>query len=393
MLASTNHASAPAQPTNEELYERQFAKGFSSLRFDPPLEAEYRQALATEQRPAALLSGGVTLVIWAAFVVFDFVRLDVFNKGVEGADLWFLISGRGVTLIAIAILMAAQLRFRMPLGITALSVYCLVASVAAINAIIYKSHGIPAAEPALVVVVMAAFLPLGLVFSRALLASLVPVVAAAIAGVVLLNDTSRTGQFGLVFVLAMAVPVGSIGGYMRELAHRRQFLLTGMYARQAQFDPLTDLANRRLFHRHANAAISHAARNDEPVVLAMIDIDHFKLFNDNFGHAAGDDALCVVADAIRNAARRPMDMATRLGGEEFALLLYGSDMDRARPVLEALRDRIAATTPPKPGAKGVNISIGATMPGPGESLMEVYQRADRLLYASKTAGRDRITEG
>jgi PleD family two-component response regulator len=68
-------------------------------------------------------------------------------------------------------------------------------------------------------------------------------------------------------------------------------------------------------------------------------------------------------------------------------------MERARPVLEALRDRIVATTPPKPGAKGVTISIGATMPGPGENLMEVYQRADRLLYASKTAGRDRITEG
>lgn len=393
LLANSFDTPAPIQVTNEELYERQFAKGFSGLRFEPALEAEYRKALANEQRSSALVCGAATLIVWACFVAFDFIRLDVARNGIPRLDLWILVSGRIVSLLVIAITLASPLRRRMPLGAAALLVYSLVATVAAINAIIYKSHGIPSADAALVVAVMAAFLPLGMVFVWALAASLLPIVAAVVAALLLLNDITGSGIVGLIFVLVLAVPVGGIGGYMRELAHRRQFLLTGMLARQALFDPLTDLANRRLFQRHATEALAHAERTDEPIVLAMIDIDHFKLFNDQHGHAAGDVALCAVADAIRNLARRPMDMATRLGGEEFALLLYGTDMARARLVLEALRNRVLETTPPRPQSKGVTISIGLTEPLPGEDLLDVYRRADQLLYASKANGRDRITEG
>lgn len=393
LLANGFDTPAPIQVTNEELYERQFTKGFSGLRFEPTLEAEYRKALAEEQRPAAMVCGAATLLIWACFVAFDFVRLDVARNGIPRPDLWFLVGGRITSLVIISGILLSPLRRRMPLGTAALIVYCLVATVAAINAIIYKSHGIPSADAALVVAVMAAFLPLGMVFSWSLFASLLPIGAATLAAILLLNDITGRGIVGLIFVLVLAVPVGSIGGYMRERAHRRQFLLTGMLARQAQFDPLTDLANRRLFQRHATAALAHAARTDEPVVLAMIDIDHFKLFNDQHGHAAGDVALCAVADAIRNLARRPMDMATRLGGEEFALLLYGTDMERARQVLEALRSRVLEATPPRPQDKGVTISIGVTEPQPGDDLLAVYHRADQLLYASKRNGRDRITEG
>lgn len=393
LLAKVIDNPAPIQVANEERYERQFAKGFSRLRFEPVLEAEYRTALADEQRPAAMVCAAATLIIWFCFVAFDFVRLDVARNGIPRPDLWFLVSGRIASLVIIAVILLSPLRKRMPLGLSALIVYSLVATVAAINAIIYKSHGIPSADAALVVAVLAAFLPLGMVFSWALIASLLPIGAATLAAFLLLNDITGRGIVGLIFVLVLAVPVGSIGGYMRELAHRRQFLLTGMLARQAQFDPLTDLANRRLFQRHATAALAHAARTDEPIVLAVIDIDHFKLFNDQHGHTAGDVAICAVADAIRNLARRPMDMATRLGGEEFALLLYGTDMERARQVLEALRSRVLEVTPPRPQDRGVTISIGVTEPQPGEDLLAVYHRADQLLYASKRNGRDRITEG
>lgn len=393
LLASNPNSPAPARATSEDAYERQFAKGFATLRFEPELEAQYRLALAEEQRPAAMVCAAATLLVWALFAGYDFVRLDVLRNGIHSWDLWFLLIGRSGTLAIAMILIVTPLRRWLPLSRLAVIVYCMVAIVASTNAIIYKSHGIASADAALVVVVMGAFLPLGMVVSHALIVSLTPVVAAAVAGIFLLNDITGRGHFGLVFVLAMAVPVGGIGGYMRELAHRRQFLLTGMLARQAQFDPLTDLANRRLFQRHATAALAHAARTDEPVLLAMIDIDHFKMFNDKHGHAAGDEALCAVADAMRNLARRPMDMATRLGGEEFALLLYGTNMERARPVLEALRQRVLETTRPRPQDKGVTISIGVTEPLPGEDLMAVYRRADELLYASKTNGRDRITEG
>ena len=377
----------PDQP-----YDSQLALGFANLQFEQALEAEYRAVFAQEQRKPALIFGTIAMLIWAGFVGFDLVRLDVFNKGVSGADLWVLICARWVALLVIGVFFVSPLRRRADLGQASFSIYALMASVAAMNAMIYKAHGIPAAESALVVVVMAPFLPLGLTFYRALAASFVPVVVAAMAGLVMLDGEHNHGLVGQIFVLTMAIPVGAIGGYMREYAHRRQFLLTAILSRQAQFDPLTDLANRRLFQRHADAVIAHATRHDEPVVLAMLDIDHFKRFNDRFGHAAGDQALRLVADAIASVARRPMDMATRLGGEEFALLLHGSDLARAIPILESLRGQIASLVMPHlPSAMPLTISIGATSLSGRESLAEIYDRADRLLYASKSNGRDRLS--
>tara|TARA_R110002124_G_scaffold284320_2_gene461321 strand:+ start:165 stop:1358 length:1194 start_codon:yes stop_codon:yes gene_type:complete len=392
LLIDASQDQAKPQAGPEQPYERQLTQGFADLRFAPTLETEYRAAFTQEQRKPALIFGGMAAVIWACFVGFDLVRLDVFNAGVTSPDLWVLISARWAALLVIAAFYASPLRHRANLRRASLAIYSIMASVAALNAMIYKAHGMPAAESALVIVVMAPFLPIGLTFYRALAASFVPVLVAAVAGIVLLDEAHRYGVPGLVFVLAMAIPVGAIGGYMREHAHRRQFLLTAILARQAQFDPLTDLANRRLFQRHAEAVISHAARHDEPIVLAMLDIDHFKRFNDRFGHAIGDQALRLVADAIARVARRPMDMATRLGGEEFALLLHGSTMQMAIPILENLRGEISSLVVPNlPYAEALTISIGATSAASHETLAEIYDRADRLLYASKASGRDRLS--
>ena len=383
---------ARLQSTHDEPYERQLAEGFHRLTFTPALEAEYRAAFAQEQRRPALIFGGVALAIWAGFVCFDLIRLDVFNRGVASPDLWVLLCSRWIVFLAIAAFYISPLRLHARLEPAAFIIYSLMALVAAMNAVIYKSHGIPAAESALVIVVMAPFLPIGMTFYRALTASFVPVIVAAIAGTMLLRGTEIRGLVGMIFVLTLAIPVGAIGGYVRELAHRRQFLLTAILSRQAQFDPLTNLANRRLFQRHAEAALAHAARHGETLVLAMLDIDHFKRFNDRFGHAAGDQALRRVADVIASVARRPMDMATRLGGEEFALLLHGSDLQQAMPILEGLRAQIAALVVPD-DTPSLTISIGATSPMGKEELAEVYGRADQLLYRSKTNGRNRLSLG
>ena len=123
----------------------------------------------------------------------------------------------------------------------------------------------------------------------------------------------------------------------------------------------------------------------------MVDIDHFKAFHDRFGHTAGDEALRLVAEVIGDAARRPMDMAARLGGEEFALLLYGTDLDQAGPILETMRRRIGDIVLAADGS--VTISIGATTCNDGEDLEGLYARADALLYASKREGRDKLTLG
>src|SRR5690606_17910739 len=132
-----------------------------------------------------------------------------------------------------------------------------------------------------------------------------------------------------------------IGGYLREHADREQFLLRGMLERFAFYDPLTSLANRRLFEQHMTTVLMHAARQREPVVYGVIDVDFFKQYNDHYGHAAGDIALQRVAGVLAGVAQRPMDMAARVGGEEFVLLLYGIDLDSAKSIFAKMQADVA----------------------------------------------------
>jgi diguanylate cyclase (GGDEF)-like protein len=374
-----------------ETSERQLRAGFGRLRFEPALETLYRaQVVAEAQRPALVISIAA-LLIWSGFAVFDVVRLDLYARWPLPPDIWVLLGARWLVLVLLLACLLPRLRQPDMLEAKAFTVYLLLCLAVALTAVIYKSNGIPSAETAQIVVTMAAFLPMGLRFYQSVLASSAMVLFTAIAGITILPPDLWQGQFALLAVMIMAVPVAAVGGYLREYAHRRQFLLGAILQHQAQFDALTDLANRRLFQRHAAAAIAHAGRTDEQLVLAVVDIDHFKAFNDRFGHTAGDEALRLVAEVIADIARRPMDMAARLGGEEFAILLYGTDLDQAGSILDTMRRRIGNIL--VPDAAPLTVSIGATALGGREDLDQVYSRADALLYASKREGRDRLTLG
>jgi diguanylate cyclase (GGDEF)-like protein len=379
-----------SQPLPDEPYARQLARGYRGLQFDAPLEAEYRALVGEEQRLPVLVCAWVALIIWSGFAAFDFVRLDLPARTGMAPDIWLLLAARWSVMLILVGYVLLPIRNRFPVGVAGFTFYVAIGLAVATTSVIFKANGVMAADTAQIVVVMAAFLPIGVTFYVALIAALSLVLATAVAGLIYLPGPQLTGHMGLTLVMAMALPVAAVGAYLREYAHRRQFLLGALLARQAQFDPLTDLANRRLFQRHATTTIAHAHRTDEPLVLAILDLDHFKQVNDRHGHMAGDDALQQVAEIIRDAARGPLDMAARLGGEEFALLLYGCDMQRARPILETMRLRIGSLPTP-PGGEPLSISIGASMPREGEGLSALYARADRLLYASKSDGRNRLS--
>jgi diguanylate cyclase (GGDEF)-like protein len=144
-------------------------------------------------------------------------------------------------------------------------------------------------------------------------------------------------------------------------------------------DDLTDLANRRAWDGAVETALIAADRRDEPVCVALLDVDHFKAVNDLHGHAAGDAVLVALARAWQPAVRRG-DLLARLGGDEFALLLPASDLDEAREVVE----RLAATTPDRP------CSIGLARWDGEESAARLLARADGLLYEAKALGRNRL---
>jgi diguanylate cyclase (GGDEF)-like protein len=151
-------------------------------------------------------------------------------------------------------------------------------------------------------------------------------------------------------------------------------------------DPLTGLGNRRRLDRDLGA-LPHGAV-DPQVAFLMIDIDHFKQFNDRYGHPAGDDLLRRVGDAIRTSLRAG-DIAYRFGGEEFSVLLPGADAATARVIAERVRTAVAALLPP-PGGAAVTVSVGVSVGVSTTSSAAMVEAADQALYSAKRAGRDRV---
>jgi diguanylate cyclase (GGDEF)-like protein len=161
----------------------------------------------------------------------------------------------------------------------------------------------------------------------------------------------------------------------------------------ATIDSLTGLLNRRAFFEQTSTLRTLAARLRKPVALMMLDIDHFKQLNDRHGHACGDHALCVFADTARGTLREH-DIMGRLGGEEFALVLPGTDMAGAVQAAERLRQVVEAVVVDNDGEPfRMTVSIGVVLVDPNEHINAALARADRALYMAKSAGRNRIEHG
>ena len=164
--------------------------------------------------------------------------------------------------------------------------------------------------------------------------------------------------------------------------------------RQALKDALTGIANRRQFDVRLNWEFSRAIDEGTPLALVMLDVDYFKKYNDRYGHPAGDECLKAVALCVSGGRRRSDDMAARLGGEEFAILLPNTNLRGAIAVAEAIRKRVAAhkMTHVAGSSHSVTASCGvhALVPVEGMSAAELVDAADRALYLAKTSGRNRV---
>ncbi|SIO58267.1 diguanylate cyclase (GGDEF) domain-containing protein [Burkholderia sp. GAS332] len=174
----------------------------------------------------------------------------------------------------------------------------------------------------------------------------------------------------------------------RDLAEQLQSANTLLSA-EARHDALTGALSRRYFLDLLRHEIERAHANNEPLCMAIADLDHFKQINDRFGHAAGDRALEHFVDTCR-AELRGTDAIGRLGGEEFGLLLPSTDLAGGREVVERLRLRLKAMPSPKlPASVGLSVSIGITELSSDDLPERIMSRADTALYAAKTGGRDR----
>lgn len=162
----------------------------------------------------------------------------------------------------------------------------------------------------------------------------------------------------------------------------------------AYIDGLTGIANRRRFEETLTREWRICVRSGEGLTVAMIDVDHFKLFNDRYGHPAGDDCLRRVALALQAALQRPRDLVARYGGEEFACIIPASEAHDVPALVEKLRATIAALSIPhesSPTFPFVTISIGFqhAVPVPGTASWDWVTAADEWLYEAKRDGRNR----
>jgi len=159
-------------------------------------------------------------------------------------------------------------------------------------------------------------------------------------------------------------------------------------------DGLTGLANRRSFDERLEADWLHSLREQCPMALLLLDVDHFKLYNDTYGHQKGDSCLKAVADAMASQVFRPTDLAARYGGEEFAVIMATTGLDGALHVAERIRDMVIELGLAHCGSDfgQVTVSIGVAAMTPTEELRseDLVAAADSALYRAKHAGRNRV---
>ena len=163
--------------------------------------------------------------------------------------------------------------------------------------------------------------------------------------------------------------------------------------RESMLDPLTKIANRKSFDERMEDAIREANESGDPLSLMLIDIDHFKNFNDTYGHQTGDQVLRLVAMTLKSNIKGK-DLAARYGGEEFVAILPSTDIEGAVIVAENIRKAVQAkellkrSTNEKLGR--ITASFGVALFQPGETANALIERTDRCLYAAKRAGRNRV---
>ncbi len=370
-------------------YAVQLNRGFERLRFDRLLEKEFRDAFSAQSWPRVRLAVLIAFVPLCAVVL---IQLFVDNPT------------RGLSLPRVAVLFPLLVTTAGALHIPAAKRYH--SAIAAASVLLagllvtYFAHtGSTTSGPNLLgaqmLVMLFACLFLGLLFNVAAVVGTILFAAHLLASVVVGVSFSEMAYSAALLGSATCAALATT--YKLEHVIRTSFLETRLLHELAERDGMTGLYNRRMFDDYAKRVWRQSQRESQPFTIVMVDIDDFKVYNDLYGHQAGDDTLKKVAETIASCAKRPFDFSARYGGEEFVLLLYGSpsDSDYAHGLPEQIRRAVLALGIPHAGSAGagvVTVSIGVAIvdPAAGRSLAGAIQIADEALYEAKQAGRNRV---
>jgi len=372
---------------DRSLYSIQFALGFRSLSFIKKLEPEFR-LYYLENNPGQMRRAlPVALVLTLLFTLTDYLRLppEVFVEVMPSRYVQF------VVLAAVAIPIYRNIQWLLePAVIVSLIVYGVTTPIILGH---INSSGEFAPISAQLLILMFCYFLAGLRFFAAMFAGLV--ISLAYPSSQLLFSTPLPNlAFNCFMILAFNL-LGMFGAYFLEYTTRENYLSRQLLSELALYDGLTGLLNRRAFVLDLEKIARQAKRDEVELAVAMVDVDHFKEFNDYFGHVQGDHCLRKIGNALLDSVKRPLDKAGRYGGEEFTLLWYDCSKDAARSLGETARRAVEALAIPHgPGAsqRSVTISVGVACSADMEYVdgSSLIRAADRALYHAKHSGRNQV---
>jgi len=380
-LAALDLANFPDSP-----YARELRRDFPDLRFGAELEGEF-QAFHLERGRARARFFQLAICLLAAAVALRLVLLDRLPAHNV------LVSWLGIVMLTCLFLAWASWssfyeRLYLPAARIALPLLSIASAIGIANRMI---DGHPDPFYFLTSYSIALFFLGGQLFRESLLANALMIIAHGAALGYLGEAAASIAYYVSVLTITGAVGAFVYRGVERQL--RTSFLERGLMGEMAARDGLTGLKNRGAFDDYFPRLWQQTLRDRRRLALLLIDVDHFKAYNDRYGHQAGDDALRRVAQVVQGFARRPLDMAARYGGEEFVLALFDLSAEHVREIAQQLRRSVQALQimhEDSPTVPVVTASIGVSIVGPrlDGSPAGALQAADEALYGAKRSGRN-----
>ncbi|MCI2260625.1 GGDEF domain-containing protein [Xanthomonas indica] len=367
-----------------EAYAAQLRKGFAALRFDPPLERAYRHYTAATLGFAQRVAASLGVLIALLLLAWDAVH---FGWRGGGGLLGYAIAVRAATLLAL-LWVAAAIHRADTHGPGRAALLLLVGGTGLVlSSIGYPPQELRYAAAVMTLVIVAGFFPLGLALWQSVAVALLLCAISAAAGHLLLDGAARDAYLRLQWLLWTAVPVGAVGGYLREHSRREGFLQRRVRDDEALRDALTGLGDRRRFDEHLAVALAERGRLQRGLALILVELDGFAALKQRSGAGAADRAVLEVAEAMQ-CLLRPLDVAMRIGADRFALVLYDASGAHLRQVAPALRDmvEVMAIAQDAADAPALTVSVGALLAAPEDTPATLMQRAEALLDAARAVG-------
>ena len=369
-------------------YRTAFEKGYNTLLFEPMIEKQFQAFYTGGHLVRVRLAACLVIALFIGFIGIDLATLPPAVSYWTTKIRLFVLVPPFVILLYITYQRA--LRSYVGHAVYAGAVIAGVGTVAVIGTAYRLGTQIP--YEGILLVTLSVYLIARLQWRRALIANMLTLIS-FIAMEVLFQTDPQARLYHIVFMCA-ANAVGAYGGYFLEHSARTMFLINKLLHELAERDGLTGLANRRTLNIHLERIWRQALRDRQAVAVAMIDVDHFKQYNDRYGHAQGDAALRAVADLIAHHARRPLDITARYGGEEFAVVWHHATANELPRMADIMTQAVVALNMPHAdseiGKLSISVGVAVMTPQAGQSSADLLKAADMALYEAKQQGRNRV---